>query len=118
VSYSFGGGGLGVNGHLNNWIRVCSAIDGFRARFGRWPKRVRLMPVAFTNLVGDVLTPIGFALVSSVVELVPEDDAEMIADDGTGAEHNYGRDSHASGECDPPAHEWFGQAIFRPDPGW
>lgn len=106
-----------MNGYDNNWVRVCSAIDGFRARFGRWPKRVRLMPIAFTNLVCDILTPIGYAVVSSVVELVPEDGAEMIADDGTGAEHSYGRDGHAAGECDPPSRAWFGRAILQPDPG-
>jgi hypothetical protein len=102
-----------VNGHLNNWIRVCSAINGFRARFGRWPKRVRLVPIAFTNLVCDVLTPVGFALVSSVVELVSEEDAWMIADDGTGAEYGDSRDGHAVGECDPFSVDWLGRAIFR-----
>ena len=40
--------------------------------------------------IAHVLTPIRFALVSSYVELVPEDEAAMIADDGTGAEYNYG----------------------------
>jgi hypothetical protein len=47
------------------------------------------MPLGFDDLVGHVLTPIGFALVSSYVELVPEDEAEMVAADGTGAEYNY-----------------------------
>jgi hypothetical protein len=68
-----------MNGYDNNWVRACCAIDGFRSRYGRWPKRVRLMPIAFVDLVSNVLTPVGFALVSSVVELVPEEHAEMIA---------------------------------------
>ncbi len=78
------------NGGDKNWVRVCAAIDGFRIRFGRWPKRVRVMPISYADLVGHVLTPVGFALVSSFVQLVSEDDAAMIAEDGTGAEFNYG----------------------------
>ncbi len=103
------------NGDDKNWIRVCCAIDGFRARYGRWPKRVRLMPIAYIDLLSHVLTPLGSAIVSSVVELVPEDDAEMIADDGTGAEFNYGRDGGPERELDTATLIWFGQAIMRPD---
>jgi hypothetical protein len=103
------------NGHGNNWVRVCAAIDGFRIRFGRWPKRVRLMPIAFVDLASDTLTPLGFALVSSYVELVPEEDAEMVAEDDSGAVYSYGHDGFPKGECDPPTRDWFGEAILRPD---
>jgi len=106
------------NGDDKNWVRVCAAIDGFRVRYGRWPKRVRVMPVSFDDLVGHVLTPIGFALVSSYVELVPQDEAAMIADDGTGAEYNYGLQGFPAGEADPPTRDWFGEAVLRPDLGW
>jgi hypothetical protein len=106
------------NGGDKNWVRVCVAIDGFRVQFGRWPQRVRITPLAFDDLVAHVLTPIGFALVSSYVELVPEDDAAMIADDGTGAEYNYGQQESPQGKPDPPTREWFGEAVLRPDLGW
>jgi hypothetical protein len=107
----YGGGGAGVpNGDSKNWDRVCYSIDQFRTRHGRWPKRVRMIPVCFVDLTTHVLTPLGFALVSSVVELVPEEDAEMIADDGTEEGLPVARPSSPSG----PAHQWFGQAIFRP----
>jgi hypothetical protein len=107
------------NGGDKNWIRVCAAIDGFRLDYGRWPNRVRVMPSAFDDLVAHVLTPIGFALVSSYVELVPEPDAEMIADDGTGtgAEYSYGQQGFPEGELDTPTREWFGEAVLRPDLG-
>jgi hypothetical protein len=106
------------NGGDKNWVRVCAAIDGFRAQHGRWPNRVRVMPLALVDLVSDVLTPVGFALVSSVVELVPEEGAEMIAEDGSGAEYNYGQEGFPEGEVGPPTREWFGEAILRPDIGW
>src|SRR5687768_4849384 len=102
------------NGDDKNWVRVCAAIDGFRIQYGRWPKRVRIMPVCYFDLISHVLTPLGFALVSSFVELVPEDKAEMIADDETGAEYSYGRQSFPKENAEPPTREWFGEAILRP----
>lgn len=107
-----------MNGRDINWDRVCAAIDGFRVLHGRWPKRVRVMPICFDDLVAHVLTPIGFALVSSYVELVPEDGAEMIAEDGSGNEYNYGQQESPQGKLDPPTRDWFGQAVIRSDPDW
>lgn len=106
------------NGADKNWVRVCAAIDGFRQRYGRWPKRVRVMPVSFVDLVSHVLTPLGFALVSSFVELVPEDGAAMIAEDGMGAEYNYGELGFTKDELKPSTRDWFGEAILRSDMEW
>jgi hypothetical protein len=105
------------NGDDKNWVRVCAAIDGFRVRYGRWPNRVRVMPVTFDDLVAHVLTPIGFALVSSYVELVPEEEAEMIAEGGSGAEYSYGREGFPEGDVEPPTRAWFGEAVLRRDLG-
>jgi len=101
-----------ANGDDQNWMRVCMAVDGFRGRYGRWPKRVRIMPICYVNLVSHVLSPIGFALVSSFIELVPEDDAEMIAEDDTGATHCYG--SHGPGDVvvSPSTYNFFGDAVL------
>ena len=73
------------------------------------------MPISYIDLVGHVLTPLGFALVSSYVQLVPEDEAGMIADDGSGSEFNYGREGFPKGTPDPPTREWFGEAILQDD---
>lgn len=104
-----------ANGGDKNWVRVCAAIDGFRIRYGCWPKRVRVMPVSYVDLVSHVLTPLGYALVSSLVQLVPEEEAAMIADDDSGAEFNYGQEGFPDGEADPSTREWFGGAILQPD---
>ena len=39
------------NGDDKNWVRNCSAIDGFRARYNHWPSSVRLPPDYFENVV-------------------------------------------------------------------
>jgi hypothetical protein len=104
------------NGHDANWTRTCLAIDGYRAKYGRWPKRVRMFPWAFANVVGHLLSPAGYALVSTFVELVPEEDACFIADDGNGAECCYGNEELPGPEPDPPAFSWFGRLIMREGP--
>ena len=103
------------NGDDASWIRVCAAIDGFRARYGRWPTRVRLLPAALDGLRDHVLTPQGFAVVASVVELTPDEAAPMIAEDADGESYNYGREGFVSPRPEEATRDWFGQAILVPD---
>jgi hypothetical protein len=103
------------NGDDADWVRVCAAIDGFRVRHGRWPSRVRLFPVALEGLRDHVLTPAGFAVVQSVVELVADAQAPMVAEDGSGATYNFGWEGFVRPRPDEPARDWFGQAILRPE---
>lgn len=113
----FTGRGLEVpNGHDKNWSRTCAAIDGFRMRYGRWPKRVRMSPVFFADVVGHLLSPAGYTLVSEYVRLVPDDEAEFVADDGGESEFRYGEDAPSGRLLDPPSFQWFGQAIMRDGP--
>jgi hypothetical protein len=101
------------NGHDRNWIRVCGAVDGFRDRHGHWPTRVRVMPACYVDLVAHILTPLGFALVNSIFELIPEDGAEMIAENDAGATYCYGSEGFPTREVAPSTSRHFGAAILR-----
>jgi hypothetical protein len=103
------------NGDDASWVRVCAAIDGFRARYGRWPARVRLFPSALDGLREHVFTSEGLAVVVSIVELVADESAPMIAEGAEGESYNYGREGFPQPRPDDPAREWFGQAILLPD---
>lgn len=103
------------NGDDASWIRVCAAIDGFRSRYGRWPVRVRLFSAALEDIRDHILTPQGFAVVASVVELVADDTAPMIAEGVAGECYNYGQEGFPKPRPDEPARDWFGQAILMPD---
>ena len=103
------------NGDDATWVRVCAAIDGFRARYGRWPTRVRLFPAALEGLRDHVLTPQGFAVVVSVIELAPDEAAPMIAEGAAGESYNYGREGFVSPRPEETTRDWFGQAILLPD---
>jgi len=71
------------NGGDKNFVRLCAAIDGFRARYKAWPTAVRLFPTALIDLRDDVLGADAFEKLQSKIQLVP-DEAGMIAEDGTG----------------------------------
>lgn len=103
------------NGNDRDWVRFCAAIDGFRSQFGRWPVRVRLFPDALLDIRDHILTPEGFAQVESRVELVPDDDASMIAEDDSGARYNYGQSGFPETPPDTSAMEWFGNPGLRPE---
>jgi hypothetical protein len=103
------------NGDDASWIRVCAAIDGFRIRYGQWPKRVRLFPGALEGIRDHVLTTPGFAVVTSVIDLVPDDSAPMIAEGDEGDSYNYGKQGFPDPGPDTSARAWFGEAILRPE---
>lgn len=105
------------NGDDKNWVRVCLTVDGFRARFGRWPAAVRLPPVCFEDLVGHVLTPAGYALVSSFFMLMSDrqlsENMAIIATGESGAEFRYGEDVEVNLPAELLAVAYFGSAILR-----
>jgi len=104
-------GEIDANGGDKNWDRICGAIDGFRVKYDRWPKRVRVPPMALVDLASQVLTPTGFDRVSSFVEIVPEEDAFMIAGDDSGAEYDYSKSGFPERDPGPTTRDWFGEAI-------
>jgi hypothetical protein len=105
------------NGDDKNWVRICSAVDGFRGRYERWPTGVRLPPNSFEDVVGHVLTPAGFALVSNIFAIISDEALServaIIAVGEDGAEFRYGEGEHGEHEVDPLTWAYFGSAVLR-----
>src|SRR5215207_6719124 len=95
------------NGGDKNWVRLCAAVDGFRARYGAWPTKVRMFPAVLDNLRNHVFDPPSFACLESKLNLV-EDDAAMIAEDEEGRSYNYGAEGFPKVEPDMRAQDWLG----------
>ena len=49
--------------------------------------------------------------------MIPENDAEMIAEDERGAEHCYGTDGTWDSDILPRTREFFGNAVLKRDLG-
>ncbi|MBV9492130.1 MAG: hypothetical protein JO069_20745 [Verrucomicrobia bacterium] len=77
------------NGHDKNWVRLCITLAGFRARYGRWPSRVRLPRACLADLRDDLLTKEDFAKITERLTLVPDERA-LVAEDDQGASFTYG----------------------------
>lgn len=72
------------------------------------------MPNCHVELVNHVLIPFGFALVTSYIQLILVEEAEMIANEDSGVEYCYEKQGVPSGEANPPPREWFSEAVLRP----
>lgn len=107
------------NGSDKNWMRICFAVNGFRSRHGRWPKEVRISPTLFEDVVGHVLTPAGFALISNVFAIVSDRDlSEKVAIVAVGEFHDefrYGEESGDLQDPEPSTFDYFGIAVLRGD---
>lgn len=96
-----------------NWHRLCLTIDGFRSRFGCWPKRVFINRVQYDS-IQHLFSKDAFNLIESKVALVPEDDlvskvgAFIMAEDDEGRVFRYGRDGHDWPPPDIHADRWLG----------
>jgi hypothetical protein len=95
------------NGWDKNWVRLCAAVDGFRARYGTWPTRVRMSPAMLENLRKHIFDPISFAQLESKLKLVG-DEAPMIAEDEEGRSYSYGAEGFTKVEPDIRARDWLG----------
>ena len=100
------------NGHDRNWIRLCAAVDGFRARYGKWPSRIRLHPLCLDDL-RDMFAPDDFRHLSQSLELIA-DDSPFIAEDTDGRSYSYGDEGFSETEPDMRASHWLG---IEPLPG-
>ena len=94
-------------GHDKNWIRLLGALDGFRAKYGTWPSRVRIFPQALAGLREHLFTPEAFAQLLAKVELIA-DEAPMVAEDSAGNSYSYGAEGFPSSPPEPDARTWLG----------
>ena len=96
-----------ANGADRNFIRLCATIDGFRIRYKAWPTAVRLRAGVLADLRDHVLGPVAFAKVEAKLRLIP-DDADMVAEDGTGCTYKYEGNCFPDQVLDIPARDWLG----------
>lgn len=95
------------NGHDKNWIRLLAAVDGFRIRYGAWPKRVRMFPLCLQDLKESIFSPQSFAQLLDKLDLIAEDGAEHVAEDDLGNRYCYGSEGFPDHRPHPSAEEWL-----------
>jgi hypothetical protein len=94
------------NGESKNWIRMCAAIDGFRAKYNSWPKTVRVFDF-FPSELKRVLSENDHTKLQSKIDIVG-DNSLFIAVDETGNSYSYGDEGFSKKEPDIRAEDWLG----------
>ena len=101
------------NGGDKNWVRLCAVIDGYRARYGVWPARIRMWSVIINDLRDHILTPESFAYLESKIDLV-EEGVGMIAEGEDDESYDYAAEGFTKIAPDIKTQDWLGIEP-RPD---
>jgi hypothetical protein len=101
------------NGHDRNLVRLLLTVEGFRARYQRWPQRIRFRQGYIDNLQ-HILTEEGFLNLTSKLKLVADDVDGIFAEDDLGGVFSYGQPLSTDGEPDIPVQEWLSDLQQKP----
>ena len=93
------------NGGSKNWIRFCAAIDGFRCRYGKWPRLVRV-PTFFSDELKIVLSEQDQSVLSTKIRIIG-DGSPFIAMDESGNSYDYGEEGFSDERPDIQADVWL-----------
>jgi 8-oxo-dGTP pyrophosphatase MutT (NUDIX family) len=99
IKYQFG---------LTSGFRILATINGFHRKHGVWPCRL-LMDKGMANAIAnDVLTPLGWQMMSSKLEIVTVDEGTVIAEGKHGEKCDYNNDPcEPVPTTGPRADEWI-----------
>jgi len=94
------------NGEDKNWIRLCGAVDGFRARYGSWPTKIKI-PFEIIDDIRGVFGDEMFEKVVTRVKFEAIDYIAFIAEDDHGRQYNYVQEGFSKISPDIQAMNWF-----------
>ncbi|ACY34791.1 hypothetical protein [Comamonas thiooxydans] len=60
-------------------VRIIEAINGFRAKHGRWPSKIQAEEATIAHLATVSFTPLGFFLLQSKLEVVVGEQGRILA---------------------------------------
>jgi hypothetical protein len=93
------------NGVDKNFVRLCIAIDGFRAKFGCWPTKALLADPILENLE-SLFQPATLRRLRKRISLELGD--EFAVADEHGHVFRYGIDEAPDSDDQPSAMDWLG----------
>ena len=84
------------NGDDKNWVRLCIAVEGFRARYQKWPETA-LLSKGLAENIKRMFKPLDYEAVLTKLEIVEVEDAyhiELV--DKAGNSFKYGKNGISS----------------------
>ena len=95
-------------------VRLLAAVEGFYSRYGHWPTRVRLFPGLIEDIKSNILTNKQYQSLTARIELVPDSEASVIAEDNEGNNYDYGKEGFPKEKPKVRAGEWLGLQHLEP----
>ena len=95
---------LRKGGHL---ARLLDTLNGFKEKYGHWPTRMHLPAPAVEALRATHLTPLGFQLLKSKLQLVEGKSDKLLAEDDAGLAFDYGKEGWSGKRSPGGADEWL-----------
>ena len=94
------------NGDDKNWVRLCIAVEGFRAIYQKWPETALLTKETAED-IKQLFKPLTYEAVLAKLDIVEVEDGyhiELVDKAGNSFKYGEGRDF----EQDEDANSWFG----------
>lgn len=88
-------------------VRVVEALNGFRTKHGYWPRSLEAPALTISLLATHHLTPLGFFLLQSKLELTEADEERIVARGENEDAFDYGTEGW-QGEHQHDALVWLG----------
>lgn len=95
-------------GGSKSLVRLLAAIEGFYVKHGHWPMRVRVFPGFIHSIKNDILSEAQYAALASKIELVPDEEAPVVAEDSEGRTYSYGMEGFSKSKPVIRAEQWLG----------
>jgi hypothetical protein len=97
-----------IKTELGITVRFIEALNGFRKKHGYWPDRIEAPGATIASLATEYLTPLGFFLLQSKVELAVGPEGALVARGGEEDTFDYGREGLQTGKYKHDARAWLG----------
>lgn len=93
---------------LSSGWRIVATINGYHRKYGAWPVRLFLDAGMAGAIRNEVLTPLGWAIMASKLDIVPVENGGTIAEGPNGARCDYNVDpGEQIPSTGPHAEEWI-----------
>lgn len=97
-----------VKNHGGVLVRVLTTLNGFYAKNGSWPSTLQIQANSLAALALHHLTPLGFFLMQSKLDIVEGPEGDIIAADEDENTFSYSEEIDRAIDAPEIAHQWLG----------
>lgn len=89
-------------------VRVITTLNDFKAKYGYWPETIKVQPDSISALATHHLTPFGFFLLQSKVDIQEGPVGDIVAIGTAGHSYSYSEELGRFNSASNQAEQWLG----------